>query len=164
MWKPIAGYEGLYEVSDDGRVRSLSRTTGKEATILRQNFSGKGYYAVALCKNGIARTVYVHLLVANAFVDKPDVSHRLVVNHKDGDKTNNCANNLEWVSYSENNSHAYNTGLKQKGALFYNAKLSDSQVAEIKANGKCTTYEAIAQKYGVTKATIRDILIGKTWA
>lgn len=77
---------------------------------------------------------------------------------------NNSVDNLEWVTYSQNNQHAYNNGLKERGSEFYNAKLTEEAVREIKHNGKNGTYQEIADKYGVTKATIRDVLTGKTWA
>lgn len=166
MWKAISGYEGLYEVSDEGLVRSVDRRiSGRsiKGRILSAHNSGKGYPAVALSKNGIVRTTYVHMLVANTFINKPNSIAKLVVNHKDGNKWNNTVDNLEWVSYSQNNVHAYNTGLKQRGHGFYNAILTEEDVQEIRKLGKYDTYERIANKYGITKASVRDVLIGKTW-
>lgn len=166
MWKAVLGYEGLYEISDDGRVRSIDRQLPDRyvcGRILRQHHSGKGYLSVALCKNGKSTTVYIHVLVANAFIPKPQSTKRLVINHIDGDKNNNTIGNLEWVTYSENNQHAYDSGLKARGERYYNSKLTAEQVAEIYANGKYDTYENIAKRYGVSKASIRDILIGKSW-
>ena len=142
MWKPISDYEGLYEVSDAGEVRSLDRTIicKKQGTeihlkgcFLKPHESGRGYPAVALSKNGIVKTTYVHTLVANAFLgENPD----MVVNHIDGNKWNNAVSNLEWVSYSQNNQHAYDNGLKPRGEGFYRAKLTENQVRQILREGK----------------------------
>jgi len=112
MWKSIKGYEGYYEVSDDGRVRSLDRIVknfgdyqrhlkGKEMKLTMAN---NGYYVVNLRKKRSAKVFTVHTLVAQAFIDNPN--NYPTVNHKDGNKLNNRVDNLEWVSYGENNVHA----------------------------------------------------------
>ena len=96
-WKSIAGYEGLYEVSDLGRVKSL--WYGKEK-ILKPGKSTGGYLHVALYKNGKAKNSKVHRLVAEAFIQNPN--NLTTVNHKDEVKTNNVAGNLEWMSLKDN--------------------------------------------------------------
>jgi len=117
-WKPISGYEGLYEVSDSGDVRSCDRyikTQIRHVTsrlihgkMLSQNTKSNGYKTVDLCKNGKVKTTLVHRLVAEAFLPNPD---RLgFVNHKDSDRTNNSKSNLEWVTASENRVHGVNHG------------------------------------------------------
>ena len=116
LWKPIKDYEGLYEISNLGRIRSLDRyiksrsSRGemqfKKGTVLKQKFNRvTGYYVVTLWKNGEQKGYTVHRLIASHFLPKDD--KREVVNHKDGNKLNNCVSNLEWVSYSENLSHSY---------------------------------------------------------
>lgn len=166
MWKQIQNFENMYEVSDDGRVRSVDRVAGNrhiKGRVLRPHDSGKGYSAVSLCKDSKPRTVYVHTLVANAFIPKPPSDKRLVVNHKDGNKHNNSVHNLEWVSYSQNNQHAYDEGLRLRGSQFYNAKLTEAQVLEIRRNGKYDTYENIGRRYGVDKGIIHSVLNNKSW-
>lgn len=166
MWKQIQNYENIYEVSDDGQVRSVDRVVNNyhiKGKVLHQHDSGRGYSAVALCKNGKPHTTYVHTLVANAFIPKPIGNERYVVNHKDGNKHNNSVQNLEWVSYSQNNQHAYDNGLKPRGERFYNAKLTEAQVVEIRKNGKYDTYENIGRKYGVDKGVIHSVLNNRTW-
>ncbi len=165
MWKFIEGFEGLYEVSDTGEIRGVDRLgysgqrlKGKK---LRPRFSGKGYYIVSLRKNNKTYNMYIHQAVAKAFVPKREGCP--IVNHKDGDKTNNRAENLEWVTYHENNQHAYDTKLKPCGASFYNAKLTEEQVREIRRIGKDATYKEIADKYGVSRAIIMDVLSKKTY-
>ena len=112
-WKAIAGYEGLYEVSDMGRVKSLNYNhTGKEK-ILKLKKSHCGYLNVNICKDGHAKSVRIHRLVATAFISNP---HNLeTINHKDEDKTNNSVENLEWCTRGYNNTYnnkAIKIGLK----------------------------------------------------
>ena len=96
-WKAIAGFEGLYEVSNLGRVKSLK--FGKER-ILKPCKSTGGYLQVCLCKDGKAKQSNVHRLVAEAFIQNPN--NLETVNHKDEVKTNNVASNLEWMSQKDN--------------------------------------------------------------
>ena len=164
MWKDIPSCPG-YQASDSGEIRSLDRVgpDGRrlKGRILSPGQAGKGYLKVTPRINNKSRHRYVHILVMEAFVGP---ANSLVVNHKNGDKKDNRLDNLEYVTYGENNQHAYDTNLKGRGEKQYNAKLTESQVQEIKRNGKgYYTYQELGDKYGVSKATIRDILIGKTW-
>lgn len=103
QWREIAGFEGYY-VSDLGNVK------GRRGTILKQQLNdATGYYHVNIRKDGKPRTNTIHRLVAEAFL--PEIEGKPQVNHKDGDKTNNNIENLEWVSASENRKHAYANGL-----------------------------------------------------
>lgn len=100
IWKDIDGYEGLYKVSNLGNVKSLNyRRTGKERN-LKPLTDSCGYLDVKLCKNGKTRHFNVHRLVAQAFLENTD--YKSDVNHKDEDKTNNCVDNLEWMTRKEN--------------------------------------------------------------
>lgn len=138
MWKDINGYEGLYQVSDDGRVKSAYRS-GYDGRVVNERILkpcpvGSGYLTVCLRKDGKTRRKYIHRLVGECFVDNP---YGLpVINHVDGDKRNNNYQNLEWVTYSRNNQHAYDVGLKGKGENFYNAKLSEESVDEGNRQGR----------------------------
>lgn len=165
-WRDIPGYEGLYQASTVGDIKSLNRL-GRDGRIVKERIlkttlAGKGYKTVVLRKNGKSVREYVHRLVCLTFNKQTD-QNRNVVNHKYGVKACNWYKNLEWVLYSENNQHAYDTKLKPKGEDFYNAKLTEAQVAEIRMNGKDGTFQSIADRYGVSKATIRDVLINRTW-
>ena len=103
LWKDIDGYEGLYQVSNLGNVKSLNyNRTGKER-ILKPGNNGLGYLNVLLCKNGKTKTFKIHRLVANAFIPNP--YNKPEVNHKDENKTNNCVDNLEWMTSKENNNY-----------------------------------------------------------
>lgn len=169
MWKTIPDYNGLYEASDDGHIRSVTRKitscTGQEymhhGKELKPDVLKNGYSIVHLMKDGSRKARYIHRLVAETFL--PNEENLPTVNHIDGDKKNCSVQNLEWSSYSSNNQHAYDTGLKPRGEGFYNAKLCEDDVREIRRNGKCETYKTIGDRYHVSPATIRDVLLNKTW-
>lgn len=103
FWKDIEGYEGLYQVSNLGRVRSLRRNI-----IMKNQIARNGYVRVLLRNNNIPKLYFVHRLVANAFISNPDNLPQ--VNHKDENKANNCASNLEWCTPKYN----YNYGTVNK--------------------------------------------------
>lgn len=101
-WKAIKGYEGYYEVSNTGKVKSI-----RNNIILKAHLKN-GYFAVSLVVNGYAKQKYIHRLVAESFIDN---RHELKeVKHKDCDKTNNDVTNLEWCTKSENVKHTYSVG------------------------------------------------------
>lgn len=104
IWKDIIGYEGYYQVSNFGRVKSL--ITG---TIRKHGDNGAGYKFVPLSKNGKVTNKYIHRLVCGHFAENP--LNKATVNHKDGVKSNNNVNNLEWATQSENSQHGFDTGL-----------------------------------------------------
>jgi hypothetical protein len=120
VWLPVVGFEGHYEVSNYGDIRSVDRVversgpTGdlfKPGKAMEQYVTPKGYCRVQLQAGKNRRHAMVHVLVAEAFLANPDSKPQ--VNHKDGIKTNNRSENLEWATSSENLEHAYETGLKQ---------------------------------------------------
>lgn len=119
-WRAIEGYEGLYQVSNHGNVRSLNyRQTGKVKNLLPQK-DKKGYLTVGLCRYGGMKWGKIHRLVASAFIPNPE--NKPQVNHINGDKADNRVENLEWVTDSENLTHAYKTGLK-RGDVEWGRKL-----------------------------------------
>ena len=112
IWKPVKGYENCYEVSDAGRIRSLDRTIvfkdGRKrkfyGQILNtQSTNNSGYITVGLHDTGSAKTVLLHRVVAEAFIDNPNGYEE--VNHIDQNKFNNSASNLEWCTHKENVNH-----------------------------------------------------------
>ena len=116
VWKDVVGYEGYYKVSDNGSVMTVARefiTSNGRKCVVKERILSQGtvkrYKVVDLKVGGIRKTMRVHRLVAMAFIGKP---YKDMVNHIDGSKTNNSVDNLEWVTRSENELHAYSTGLK----------------------------------------------------
>lgn len=115
--KDIPGYEGLYQVSNLGYVNYMAKKKGTNysceilAGVMKGKPNGSGYLQVALSKQGNKKHLYIHRIIASLFVPNPD--NKKEVNHIDGDKLNNCFNNLEWVNRLENEQHAWSTGLKK---------------------------------------------------
>lgn len=175
-WRDIPGYEGLYQVSNLGNVRSMSRVQRNKKLgttyfrqqrgrqrILRKN-KRLGYIYVDLW-NISGRTHRVHRLVAKAFLT-PDKS-RPDVNHKNGDKTDNRLENLEWCTKSENAQHAIETGLRknQYGQESNLAKLKEHEVLNIISDYESGmgTQKQIGLKYGISQSHVSLILKGKSW-
>lgn len=118
VWKDIPGYEGIYQASNRGRIRTSPNKTTHTAyhgsrtwrsRVLKSR--GKRYYRVALWKDGKMKEMLVARLVAFTFYEKDINDHTLTVNHIDGDKFNNCLYNLELISLADNLRHAFRTGL-----------------------------------------------------
>lgn len=121
VWKDIEGFEGYYQVSNCGGVRSLDReihylnhgtmcSRHIEGKILRQQIDCDGYYRINLIRDNHGKGFGVHRLVAQAFI--PNTENKPTVNHIDGNKQNNCVDNLEWATYQEQNDHAVRLGLR----------------------------------------------------
>ena len=102
IWKDIKGYEGLYKISNLGRVKSLSRYMKNrkcEEIIKIPSITNKGYYRLPLCKYGEIKYFHIHRLVAEAFIPNPE--NKPTVDHINRDKLNNCLDNLRWATYKE---------------------------------------------------------------
>ena len=125
IWKVIAECNGTYHISNHGQVKSYKY--GKER-ILKRSLLGNGYLAVHICTNGKPKLATIHKLVANAFIENPD--NKPQVNHKDGNKTNNHIDNLEWVTAKENQQHAWQIGLFE-GKRLANIKRQSKPVVDI---------------------------------
>lgn len=110
IWKDIKDYEGLYQVSNLGRVKSLSNIKSKREKLLKLTLRTNGYYMVILYKNTKRAAKNVHRLVAETFIPNPDNLPQ--VNHKDEDKTNNCVGNLEWCDSKYNINYSMGKAVK----------------------------------------------------
>jgi hypothetical protein len=102
IWKPVKDYEGLYEVSSFGRIKSLGNDKTRKEKILKQNINGNGYFKVCLFKDGISQSISFHQLVAMAFLNHMPCGYKLVVDHINGDKLDNRLENLQVVSQRAN--------------------------------------------------------------
>lgn len=159
LWADVPGYEGLYQVSNNGRIKSMKRRI-----IMKPFISHRGYAYIGLRnKNGrVGRPI--HRLVCLAFHENPE--NKPTVNHIDGDKMNNHADNLEWATWSENNKHARVNKLNvaPSGENCYIAKLTEKEVREIRLLGESGfSNSEIAKKFPVTRKCISLIINRVNW-
>ena len=171
QWRPIVGYEDIYSVSDRGRIR---RNIGKlhagsggnncfAGAILKCAAGVRGYRVVTLYRNTNKKQCYVHHVVAEAFIGPRQKN--LVINHKNGDKTDNRPLNLEWITKAENVRHAFRTRLMPVGSSNYKAKLTDEDVRYIRAHYRpgMNRYRDFANIHGVSVGTISKIIRNEKW-
>lgn len=162
-WKDVAGYEGLYQISNLGRIKSFHFRKGNRVT---SGFSAKrGYKRVRLCKPCCKiKNQFIHRLVAEAFI--PNLDNKPTVNHIDGNPSNNNSENLEWATPQEQITHAIKIGLtNQRGENGPKSKLTDKIVIEAREDYRFTniTMKKLAEKYNVSRSTIMDAVRGDTW-
>ena len=155
MWKDIKNYEGLYTIDENGNIKN------SKGELRKVNYAKNGYCIIDLYKNNIRKTHFVHRLVAEMFIPNPN--NYKVINHKDGDKTNNNINNLEWCTYSHNLVHAINNKLR-RNTYEYQSVLSIEEVREIpKLVEWGLSKSEIARVLKVNISTIKAIFKGYTW-
>lgn len=147
IFKEIKGYEGFYEISNLGNVRS---TSYKGTRILKPAITKNGYLNVVLCINQHKEHRLVHRLVAEAFISNPN--NYLTVNHKDENKLNNCVDNLEWMSVEDNNRYSNSKMLTKEQVL---------QIPNLIEKGY--TQLEIANHFKVSRRAIQSILRGEHW-
>ncbi len=172
VWKYIPKTYHQYSVSNLGRVRSnqiaYTASNGvaecvfhKKGRILKPHANKEGYLSVNL----FGKPKKIHRLVAEVFIENSE--NKPCINHKDGNKSNNSIDNLEWVTVKENNLHALENGLRPSGERYSHSKLTDAQVREIRANYKPRTRgcgcKVLARKYGVHHSIIQKILNKQMW-
>ena len=173
VWKDIKGYEGIYQVSDLGRVKSLEREimrsdgkpTYQKECILKPKID-RGYYRVGLRLEGIKKHFAVHRLVALSF-NIPNPENKRTVDHKNEDKLDNRLENLRWATQKEQIGYAMATGTFKikRGEKVGGSKLTEKQVLEIREKyvpRKYSQYK-LAKEYGVNVMTVSDIILRKTW-
>ncbi len=162
IWKPIAGYEEIYEVSDLGRVRRIKAARNSQVgRIIKPRLSYNGYYQLALNKNGAEATKRICRLVAQAFVENPH--NKPQVNHKNAIKTDDRPANLEWVSELENAQHATANGLYPLGIKNGRAKLREEDIMAIRQSYDLVPTRELVRKYGVHRNMIYNIVKRKNW-
>lgn len=160
-WKKITGYEGLYEISSCGEVYSCYKNK-----TLKPSKNKLGYLIVNLYRDGKYKSYYVHRLVAEAFITKPE-NQESEVNHKDLDKTNNIVSNLEWVTHRDNLRHAVDSGVVMgcPGEKSHHAKLTNDEVIEIRNMFVSGVYKiaTIADMFNVSYNVIYNIVMFQTY-
>jgi len=169
VWKDIPNYEGYYQVSNLGRVKSLKRRVyaGRKRTrwqyeriLSNKKNNGNGYVVVALNKDGISTNKYVHRLVAEIFI--PNIHNLKYINHKDENKKNNCVNNLEWCSAQYNST--YNDIHIKRGIKLRNNKYSKKVIKLDDNDNVIKEYPSISEasrQNGVSYQAISDCLRSK---
>ena len=171
IWKPITGFSGLYEVSSLGNVRSNDREVGhrwggkatKRGKVLKPRKDKDGYLSVTLCAGGICIQTKVHRLVAEHFLPPSDLDE---INHKDFNKANNAAENLEWVTRKANQVHARDGGRFSASSNPKRAKKLNLETArQIRASREeGATYAALAEQFGISASTALKIVRGEIWS
>ena len=163
-WRQIVDYEGLYDISDFGRVRSARKSTNTfVGRMLRPGEHSLGYHQVILYKDGVQRHHYIHRLVASVFIGECNDGEQ--VNHIDGNKKNNRLDNLEYVTPSENSLHAFSIGKSsQVGERNSCAKLTEDKVLEVMSLLGTMPQWKIGKLFGVNQSVISRISTGGAWA
>lgn len=177
IWKDIVGYEGLYMISNMGRVKKLNSIVTQvgfngveysrrfKERLIGQNSGKENYQMIHLRKDGLNKAIRTHRLVAIAFI--PNTENKPEVNHINGIKSDNRVENLEWCTSSENQFHSVRTGLSkiQYGSETTNSKLTEKDVLkirELKQTTKMNNTE-IGKLFGVKQPAISKIIYRKNW-
>jgi hypothetical protein len=167
QWKPVLGYEGLYEVSDQGRVRSLhcrlwsgSHWYTCPSRIMKTPVAKNGYPVVKLTKDGLGKTVTVHKVVLSAFVGPKPPGQEC--RHLNGDCKDFRLANLEWGTPAENTEDRKAHGTMPCGVTHHGAKLTEQDIRSIRASDELV--RVLAKRYGVTTAAISNVRTRRSWA
>lgn len=167
MWKAIPEWEGFYEASNKGEIRSVDRvitfsdgrTRAYKSQVLAQYTDGKGYRKTTLKKNGEDYRAHIHVLVAAAFYGpRPE---GLVVRHLDGDNTNNRKSNLRYGTHAENSEDSLRHGTRARGETQGSVKFTEAEVQAVRAAEG--TISAIAERFGMSRTNAWNIRNGKRW-
>ena len=165
IWKPVKDYEGVYEVSNHGRIRRLTTVKGyKAGSFLSGGTHKRGYVQICLCRNGTKKLILLHQIVADAFLGQCPIGY--TVDHVDNDKRNNKVSNLEYVTRPENTLRQHRNGRAKyvRGEKNGLAKLKSSDIPKIRRLlSQHIPRKRIADEFGVTSGTISAIARGKTW-
>ena len=173
IWKSVNGYDGFYEVSNQGRVRSVNRFVMQvingvqtkclyKGRILKFTTDNSGYPMVTLSALGKIKTFRIHRLVADVFIENPE--SKKTVNHINAIKTDNRIENLEWATQLENNQHAINTGLGKRNTI--KGKVRRTAISQFTLDGiwiaDFNSIASASEKYGYSCCCVGRCVSGKT--
>lgn len=167
-WRPLPGWEGQYEVSDLGAVRSLRGANGHgpyrrpHPHMLRFQTSRDGYRIVRLGHRDSMQSHRVHRLVLFAFVGPAPDGH--VAGHLNGNRSDNRLKNLRWVTHQENADHQLVHGTRSRGTRHPKCKLTEDQVRAIRRRAHGERYRDLATEFGVSFSSVQAIASGRNWA
>lgn len=172
IWKDIPKFEGYYQISNLGNIRSLDRVVTRKhlhpnkitGVHIKYSINTKGYIYARVNVNAKKTIIYPHRYVALLFIPNPE--NKPEVNHKKGIKKDNRASELEWVTRKENMRHAMDTGLNDSnGEKSGKAKLKNEDIINIRNEykGKYGQYCELGRRYGVSNNNIKDIVNRVTW-
>lgn len=168
IWRPVVGYEGWYSVSNLGKIRRDRINSYTSGGIMKTRIIiDKGYEQVNLCRDGVRQEFKVHKLVAAAFIGPRPNKYQ--INHKNGIKTDNSADNLEYLTASENQLHSVKHGLFQDSSGSRNpmAKTNEETVLKIRSefdgNNRRESAKNLSEKYGIRRADIYRIINRERW-
>lgn len=177
VWNDVKNYEGLYLVSNFGRIKSLDKTVKSgifnnplrfvPGKIMTPKPDKDGYLRIGLTSNFKKKIIPVHRIVAGAFLENP--LNKPQVNHINGIKYDNLVENIEWATLSENRVHSYRTGLQnglnRRGAKNNFVKLTKEQVIEIRRLYALSnvTQKELAVRFGITQGGVHNVVNFKSW-
>lgn len=163
LWRPAVGFSDKYYVSNMGRIFTTSAHNKRNNPAIMKPALTDGYLRTVMNR----KTIKVHRIVAMTWIENPNGKPQ--VNHKNGDKTDNRVANLEWCNNSENQLHAYRTGLSKplRGNKNPRTKLNENDVLRFKcewsSRPRLKTRKQYAEEFGVSEAAIKDIIRGRSW-
>ena len=161
IWKDILGYEGFYQISNLGRVKTLGNNMFKNEKIMKNRLSPKGYLRIGLTKDNYKKMFFVHRLVAENFIK--NFENKKQVNHINGIKTDNRTCNLEWNTAFENMKHASLNGFlnAKKGENHYLYKATDEIKSRIIEKRKDYTQRQLGKMFNLSQCSVSQILSKK---
>lgn len=174
VWKDVVGYEGLYQISDTGKIKSIQRRYGnyngmRRERIMKQRPDSRNYINITLCKNGKHKSHWVHRLVAQAFI--PNLDNKHCINHIDNNPSNNSIENLEWCTHKENSQHSAIQGRINRGEKNGSVKLKEIDIRFIRhlrqdfnlTHKQITECLFLSQGIKMDRKSIGDIINNIIW-